>query len=110
MSRSRNERDAERLQKSRADNARAGFASVIGDRDGRAFLWQLLAQCELYQDGFSSTPGVTERNTGKRAVGLWVLTQIHDVDPDAYVLMLKENRSVAGQASEPAAVEAEGEE
>ena len=62
--------------------------SVSGNR---AFLWRLLEHCKVYHSNpFPENPGSMAMFEGRRNVGLWLLTQMHEADPRAYAIMRDE--------------------
>lgn len=65
---------------------------LMGHRPGRRIVWRLLDRAGVYRTSFTGN-STTFFNEGARNVGLSLLSEIHEVCPDAYVLMLKESKS-----------------
>ena len=65
--------------------------SLLQHPDGRVFLWGLLASCGVYQSSYTGDNATFFRE-GRRAVGLQLLEEIHNVDPSGYATMIVENR------------------
>lgn len=61
--------------------------------EGRAFVYRRLAAMHIFETSF--TPGEPDKTAfklGEQNIGLQLLAQIVKVDPDAYVLMMKEQQ------------------
>lgn len=65
--------------------------AILDKPGGRKFMWRLLQECGVYRTSFTGN-SATFYNEGKRAVGLFVLNEIMEASPEAYLLMQKENR------------------
>ena len=63
---------------------------VLSTENGRAFVFNILAQCGIYTPSFSGDRGYTDFNEGKRSLGCWVINEIHRVDPYVYPKMQTE--------------------
>lgn len=63
------------------------------------FLWRALVQAKPYETSFSSDALVMARNEGRRELGLWLIAEIAEADPDAYWKM---QRDAAARAKEKA--------
>ncbi len=62
-------------------------------RSGRRLLWRLLEMAGVYRSTFSQDALVMAFQEGQRNQGLMLLTDIHAVDPDGYILMAKEAKA-----------------
>ncbi len=65
---------------------------VMSIKTGRDFIWELLADCGVYQDGFHADPYVHARNAGLKSAGLQLLKKILLACPDNYELMFAEHK------------------
>lgn len=83
-------RREEHLALVRAQRERDDFKWVVSTEQGRRFLWDLLAFTGVYRSSFTGN-SQTFFNEGRRDVGLRLLGQINEHEPEAYVTMLKEN-------------------
>jgi len=97
MSRKRNTADEGQIQdlsqkeKFRRDREANDMRSLLATIEGRRFLWRLMEKCGVYRESFTGS-SETFFLEGKRSIGLFVIAEIIDAEPDAYLLMLKENR------------------
>ncbi len=66
--------------------------NLLATYNGRTVLWGMLEQCNVYRLSFS---GESAYNTaffeGQRSIGLWLLAEIHQVAPNAYLQMQQEH-------------------
>lgn len=92
-------REQERLAE--ADEAKAAqrrrieigdFAWLMSDKRGRRIVWRILEQAGVYRTSFTGNSS-TFFNEGKRSMGLFVLSEVHEIAPDALPQMLKEQKS-----------------
>lgn len=97
MSRKRNTADEGQVQdlsqkeKFRRDREANDMRSLLATIEGRRFLWRLMEKCGVYRESFTGS-SETFFLEGKRSIGLFVIAEIIDAEPDAYLLMIKENR------------------
>lgn len=66
---------------------------------GRKTYWRYLESCGVYRSSFTGNSG-TFFNEGMRSIGLILLADIHEANPEAYIQMMKENRDTNGSNSE----------
>lgn len=66
---------------------------LLNTKEGRRFLWRLLSLTGLFQSSFTGN-STTFFKEGSRNIGLQVLADINDANPEGYLLMLKENREI----------------
>ena len=67
------------------------FKWLMAHKQGRRFVWRLLSEAGVYRSSFTGN-STTFFNEGKRNSGLMLLAEIHELTPEAYGLMLKEQR------------------
>ena len=73
---------------------------LLGDESMRDFLWRVLTKCHVFSTSFNRNFGDMALNEGQRQVGLWLLTEIAEANPDALLTMqTKANRYAAQQAA-----------
>lgn len=79
----------------RAKDARkreaADFLEIMGTAAGRRFVWRLLSQAGVFHSSFTGNSETFFRE-GKRAIGLWVMSEIDALCPESYALMVRENQ------------------
>lgn len=83
--------EAGKREKTRAARAEDDLKWILSDKRGRRFYWRLLADCGVFKSSMTGN-SQTFFNEGMRNIGLKLLADLNDVEPDAYVLMLKESR------------------
>lgn len=64
---------------------------VLSSAQGRRFMWRYLNGCGLFESSFTGN-STTFFKEGERNVGLRLMADINDSNPDAYVSMIKENK------------------
>jgi len=62
---------------------------VLSTRQGRRFYWNLLSFCGVFESSFTGN-SQTFFLEGKRTVGLKMLANLNDAQPEAYVTMMNE--------------------
>jgi len=83
------------------ENRVLALAALLKQEPARDLLWRVLDQCGVFGEIFDPNFGKTGYLAGRRSVGLWLLTQIAEASPDAYLAMqLKANRAKAAAAAE----------
>jgi len=65
---------------------------VMSNKRGRRFAWRLLDRAGIYRTSFTGN-STTFFNEGMRNIGLMLVADIHEACPEAYALMIKENRN-----------------
>lgn len=92
--------DTSRQDAQRADDAKrqallrkqqiADFKWLMADPRGRRIVWRQLGAAGVFQSSFDSTAMNMAFNEGRRSEGLRLLAQIHELCPDLYPIMMKE--------------------
>ena len=67
---------------------------LLADGRGRRFLWKYLSKCGIYKTSFGEGNDRTNYYEGQRSVGLMLLSEILDVDPEGYTKLIEENREI----------------
>lgn len=86
---------AELKEKDREKQALDDVKFILSTTQGRRFIWRLISLCGVYRSSFTGN-STTFFNEGGRNIGLQLVADIHNVDPDAYASMIKEHN---GQTS-----------
>lgn len=84
-------------EKSKKANSRAqrdidDLSTILSDIRGRRFLWRYLGECGVFRSSFNNSGSVTAYNEGMRNIGLKILSEIMEADPEAYTLMATESK------------------
>lgn len=83
--------ETKRLQKHERSKEVEDFSWVMADARGRRFMYRLLEQTGLYRNPFTGNSH-TFFNCGQMNVGQWLMSEIHEHTPDAYMAMINEAR------------------
>ncbi|MNO59309.1 hypothetical protein D3C76_498940 [compost metagenome] len=78
-----------------ANRIRSGAQYMMGSRTGRAFMWYLLEQSGVFNEGFSDNALVMARSSGRRSSGLQLMQIIDTFTPEKYAKMAEEAREDA---------------
>lgn len=65
--------------------------NMVRNADGRAYIWNYLQSCCVFENIFSIDPIQHAYNAGLRESGLKFVRDIKAYEPDYYVQMIKEN-------------------
>lgn len=60
---------------------------ILDSEQGRRFLWRILGNCGVFKTSFVTSSEIYF-NEGKRSIGLQILAEIMDCDPNAYLKMI----------------------
>lgn len=75
------------------------FKWLMGNKRGRRIVWRLLERTGVYRSSFTGNSETFFRE-GMRNVGLTLLAQIHEITPDQFAVMLKEQNDVRKHADD----------
>ena len=64
----------------------------LSKEGGRDFIWRLLSECGNYHTTWTGDIHSSLIKEGRRQIALWVLTEIHEADPGAYIFMQEEKK------------------
>ena len=82
--------------------------AVLSSVSGRRFIWRLLERGGVFRSSFNAeSDSYTAFNEGRRNLGLLVLNDILETDPDAFTLMQRESVEAAAFAERQRRVEKE---
>lgn len=79
--------EAAKLREAEMDKA---VALLLDQPFGRAWLWRELEMAGIFRSTFSSDAMQLAFLEGQRNRGLWLLAQVTRINPEAYVLMMRE--------------------
>lgn len=66
---------------------------ILATEQGRRFMWRYLEMCGVYRTSFTGS-SETYFLEGQRNIGLKLIADIVEADPDAYLKMIKANKGV----------------
>ena len=64
---------------------------TLSSRAGRSFIFRILEYTSLDIDIFDADTHVHARNSGKRAIGIWLRDELKTASPGNYNQMIREN-------------------
>lgn len=82
------------LARAAADSRLNGLKRLMADKDGRAWLYQFLAQSPPFASAFHQDPYVTAYNCGAKLMPVQITDQLLTHCPAEYALMLKESKEL----------------
>lgn len=66
---------------------------LTSSRRGRRILWRILEQCGVFRLSYAPSATAMAFNEGQRSYGNRILALIHEVAPETYPAMLREQRN-----------------
>ena len=69
-----------------------GLKSCLSTREGRWFIWEILAWTSLFHDAFSPEANRMAFIVGQQSIGKRLLAEISDEQPEAWLQMIQENQ------------------
>lgn len=69
---------------------------IMATKEGRTYLHELLDFCGLYRPSMTGTSDTFFRE-GMRSTGLKILADITEADPDGYIKLMQETKSLKSQ-------------
>lgn len=66
---------------------------LVAHAQGRRIAWRLLEEAGVYRTSFNTNSMTMALNEGKRHLGLFLLAELTEAAPDAYLKMMQEHRS-----------------
>lgn len=76
-------------RKSKRDQELDDLRVILSTHGGRAFIWRLLGKCGVYKISFTGN-STTFFNEGKRQIGLQLLDEVFEADPNVFTKMQNE--------------------
>lgn len=80
------------LEKFKLKQEKTDMKAILETEFGRRFIWKWLSLSGVYQQSAENSGSWTYFNEGRRAIGLKLLDEVVTVSPEAYLLMIKENK------------------
>jgi len=74
-------------------NEMKDLKAVLTTGPGRRVLWRLLCHCGMFKTSFTGN-STTFFNEGQRNIGLFLVGEVNEADPDAYLRMMREARDL----------------
>ena len=71
---------------------REALRGIMSAEGGRSWVYSLLIRCHPFATPFNSDALLMSHNCGEANIGLQVVAELHDVSPELYLLMMKENQ------------------
>jgi hypothetical protein len=59
---------------------------------GRGFLWRLLSECGIFQSTSYADETPMAIKSGRRDIGIWMLSEIEQADKDGFIKLIRENQ------------------
>lgn len=88
-----NDRRRER-QEMREMERRQDYEKLLAMPEGRRVLWDIVGRCNIFQ-AITVTNASMYMMQGAKNIGLGVIDDIERIDPDAFILMMREGKSRA---------------
>lgn len=85
-------RQAGEKEKRNKEKAEDDVYTILSTPQGRRFFYRMIKECGVYSTSFDSNPHRMAFLEGQRNVGLSLLAQMNESRPEAYALMMKENK------------------
>lgn len=79
------------LQKAKRDKDKADFKWLMGQQQGRRFIWRLLELAGVFRTTFRADNEMAFLE-GMRNMGVILMADIHEVCPEKYFVMVKEHQ------------------
>jgi hypothetical protein len=83
-------RDRKRKEQDQDAQALEDLREMLRQPFGRRFLWNMLASCDVWKTSFHPSGQQFAANEGRRGVGVELMTQIIEADPQAWIDMQQE--------------------
>lgn len=83
--------------KNLAERQKGDLVFVMGTKQGRRLLWELLSRAGVFASSFTGDNNATNFNEGRRSEGLRLFSAIMDACPELYLTMADEAKEDAKQ-------------
>lgn len=84
-------KEAKGLEKNSRKRELADLLTVASTIQGKRFIWRYLTQCGVFKTSFTGN-NQTFFLEGQRNIGLQLLTDVNEADPQLYVDIMKANK------------------
>jgi hypothetical protein len=82
-------RDARKKVRQSAKREREQLRAVLATEAGRAVLWRVVDHCHAFSTALGATDAITNFNVGRQDVGHFLIAQITEASPDAFLTMMR---------------------
>jgi hypothetical protein len=82
----------QKSQKTRDLQKKAALKKLMGDPEGRMFMWDLLGRCGAFHLSFNTDALIMAFNEGRRDVGNHLMGEITRMSPELYMRMMVESQ------------------
>ena len=66
---------------------------VLSTPQGRRVYWGLMSRCKAFKDGFVESTNLSYFQKGQRTIGIGMLEDLLEADPNKYLQMINENEA-----------------
>lgn len=63
---------------------------VLDTQAGRNILWRILSECGIFRSEFTNDIAIAANASAKRALGLWLISEMIAAKPDAFMILQRE--------------------
>lgn len=84
-------KEAEKKILSIRDQQLSDLRAILALKEGRRFVWRYLETCRIFQSSWDPSARI-HFNEGMRQIGLMLLSDVNEADPESYFKMLKESK------------------
>ena len=88
-------KEAEAKVKRGRERELADLLFILSTVQGRRLIWRYLSRCGIFKTSFVEDSNRTAYNEGERMIGLNLLADVMEADPDSYLKMMKEAKEVS---------------
>ena len=69
------------------DNELLDLKAILADERVRKFLWRVMARAGMFRTHFSPNAAIMGHNTGQADMGTFILNEVLEADPNAWISM-----------------------
>lgn len=81
--------ELDRKRKIKREREMGDLRSVLNTAEGRRVLWRILSQAQVFTASYTGDQD-TFFNEGKRNIGIWMLEELMQAKPEAFLQMQRE--------------------
>lgn len=85
-------REAKKRIRARKIYAKQDMLDILRIPAARRYLWKLLGDCGIHSSTFSQDTGLMAYKSGMQDIGHRILADVTGASPEAFLLMMRENR------------------
>lgn len=83
-------REIQSASKRKRDRELGDVRRILSVPEGRRLFWRLLSGAGVFRASFTLNSVQTAYNEGRRDIGLWMLEEINQADPNAFAQLQRE--------------------